>query len=312
MTKKTKNENKKYILLPEGQGGTPPVKGLRRVKALKDLSEVKKGALGGWVAGEKNLSAEGNCWIYGEAVVSGSAYVKGDAVVKGNARVEGEARIMGSATVGGSAKIKGEVVVSDIAHVEGKGVVSGEAIIRGVSRVFGDNYSVRDADLVDAQIGDDADIDNNAVTVSCSVLPDKYSDLDGWQGGIRTIYRAKNAQGSFEWRIAGYDKSEFLDSHLRRYEDRKDAYSYQMLLTVAEIARRVPLNEAPQPSPVKKPKEKTKAVETPKEVPVETKKPKAKKPEAKPATPKKAPAKKTEVKATPAPEQPKTRKKQKC
>ena len=52
---------------------------LHRIKALKDFGNVKKGELGGYVESERNLSQEGNCWVYGNAWVCGNAEVCGNA-----------------------------------------------------------------------------------------------------------------------------------------------------------------------------------------------------------------------------------------
>ena len=40
---------------------------------------VQVGNLGGYIEAEKNLSQEGNAWVYGDAWVSGDAEVYGDA-----------------------------------------------------------------------------------------------------------------------------------------------------------------------------------------------------------------------------------------
>ena len=58
---------------------------LHRIKALKDFGNVKKGELGGYVESERNLSQEGNCWVYGNAEVYDNAEVCGNAKVFGNA-----------------------------------------------------------------------------------------------------------------------------------------------------------------------------------------------------------------------------------
>ncbi len=42
---------------------------LSRIKALRGFRNVKAGDLGGWVESELNLSHEGNCWIYNDAIV---------------------------------------------------------------------------------------------------------------------------------------------------------------------------------------------------------------------------------------------------
>lgn len=48
---------------------------LHRIKALKDFADVRKGDLGGWIESENNLSHEGNCWIYDEAMCYNKARV---------------------------------------------------------------------------------------------------------------------------------------------------------------------------------------------------------------------------------------------
>lgn len=57
---------------------------LHRVCAIRDFGTVKTGDLGGYVEGEKNLSHEENCWVYGDAKVYGDAWVSGNAKVKAN------------------------------------------------------------------------------------------------------------------------------------------------------------------------------------------------------------------------------------
>ena len=54
---------------------------LYRIKALKDFRDVKKGAVGGYIESEKNLSREGDAWVYGDARVSGNAQVYGNNAV---------------------------------------------------------------------------------------------------------------------------------------------------------------------------------------------------------------------------------------
>ena len=58
-----------------------PDTGLYCIKALRDFGNVAKGDIGGWIEGEKNLSHEGDAWVYGNAGVSGYARVYGNAGV---------------------------------------------------------------------------------------------------------------------------------------------------------------------------------------------------------------------------------------
>ena len=67
---------------------------LKRIRALIDFGNVKKGELGGFIEKEENLSYAGDAWVSGNAWVYGNAWVSGDAEVSGNARVSGDADYM--------------------------------------------------------------------------------------------------------------------------------------------------------------------------------------------------------------------------
>ena len=66
---------------------------LYRIKALSSFGCVSAGDLGGFLESEKNLSQNGDAWVYGNAEVSGNARVYGNAEVSGNARVYGNAEV---------------------------------------------------------------------------------------------------------------------------------------------------------------------------------------------------------------------------
>jgi len=72
---------------------------LYRIRALKDFHNVKKGKVGGYIESERNLSHEGEAWVYGNACVSGDARVYGDACVSGDAWIYGDAWVSGNAQV---------------------------------------------------------------------------------------------------------------------------------------------------------------------------------------------------------------------
>lgn len=69
----------------------------KRIRALIDFGNVKKGELGGFIEKEENLSYSGDAWVSVDAWVYGNAEVYGDAWVCGNARVYGDARVYGNA-----------------------------------------------------------------------------------------------------------------------------------------------------------------------------------------------------------------------
>lgn len=110
-----------------------------RIKALRDVGDVKAGQFGGYVQSAENLSQEGNCWV-GE-----------DVVLMDNARVEDNAVIIGDSEVRNNAIIRGNAFVKN-ANVIDNSVVEGHAYVAGGphghdSIVIKDNAVVR-SDLV--------------------------------------------------------------------------------------------------------------------------------------------------------------------
>ena len=91
----------------------------KRIRALIDFGNVKKGELGGFIEKEENLSHENNAWVYDDAWVSGNAEVYDDAWVYGNAWVYGDAWVYGNARVSGNAEVSGNARVSGNAEVSG-------------------------------------------------------------------------------------------------------------------------------------------------------------------------------------------------
>ena len=90
---------------------------LYRIKALSSFGCVSAGDLGGFLESEKNLSQNGNAWVFGNAEVYGNAEVSGNAWVSGNAEVSGDARVYGNARVYGDAWVSGNAEVSEIGAI---------------------------------------------------------------------------------------------------------------------------------------------------------------------------------------------------
>lgn len=81
-------------------------KKLYQIQSLKNFLDVKVGELGGYIESEKNLSQEGDCWIYDDARVYDNA------VVCGNARVRGDAKVYDNDMVSGYAVVSGDSIIS--------------------------------------------------------------------------------------------------------------------------------------------------------------------------------------------------------
>ena len=109
---------------------------LHRIRAVRDFGDVKAGDLGGWIEKERNLSHDGDAWVYGNAEVSGNAMVSGNAEVYGNARVYGNAAVSGNARVYGDARVSGNAEVCGNAKVSGDAWVSGNAMVYGGAMVY--------------------------------------------------------------------------------------------------------------------------------------------------------------------------------
>ena len=126
---------KKYKLVKEEEGT------LFRIIALRDFSDVKKGERGGLIQSEDNLSHEGDCWVYENAVIFGDALVSENAAILGTAQVRGKARVFGNAEILGTAQVRGK------ARVFGNAVIVGTAQVSGKARVFGNAWVYDEADL---------------------------------------------------------------------------------------------------------------------------------------------------------------------
>ena len=241
------NMEKKYELIPSDK------EGLYRVKALKDFNNVKKGDIGGYIQSENNLSHDGNCWIYDNAVVCDNAIIQDnakvygkaevwyDAVIRDNARVFDNAQVYGSARiygnafvcdntiVFGSARIYDEAIVRDNARVcdnafvWGYAIIQDNAVIRGEVNVC-DNAIVRDNMVVNGR----ADICGDAIIAS-----DKdYIVFKNWwsSGRYFTWTRSNNM-----WKVGCfYGTGEQLIA--KAYEDtKKKGREYERIVKYVEI-----------------------------------------------------------------------------
>ncbi len=157
----------KYKMIPEKVEGVD----LFRIVALKDFGDVKSGDMGGLIENEENLSHDGNCWVYDNAVVLDRARVEDNASVKENAVVMSDARITGSSDVCCCAVVYDRAVIMDNAGVGGCSRVSGKAIISGNAQVF-DTARIRGNALVSgaAVVCSNTTVSGNANVIGYSQL----------------------------------------------------------------------------------------------------------------------------------------------
>ena len=133
--------DKKYELIESN------IKGLYRVKALKDFGDVKKGDIGGYVENPNNLSHEGYCWIYDNAIIHDNVKIYDNAIIHDNVKIYDDARIYGDCEIWDYA------VIQDNARIYGNSRISDCAVIDGNAKIYGDseiwNYAIiRDNALI--------------------------------------------------------------------------------------------------------------------------------------------------------------------
>lgn len=107
---------------------------VKRIIALRDFGEVKQGEIGGWIESEKNLSHEGNCWVFDEAIVFDNARISGDV------SIEQRAKIFDSAYVHGEKmRVTGHAMIFEKADVFCDYFVYKPIIINGFVRIRGNS-----------------------------------------------------------------------------------------------------------------------------------------------------------------------------
>ena len=244
-------KNKKYELTDESikrLGVT-----LYRIRALRDFGNVKKGALGGFVQSEANLSHYGDSWVYSDAKVfdrarvieNGKVFYKaevnGKAIVSKNSRVDYKAHVCGKAIlsdfayVNGEARVCGQAFIKDYATVRGDARIDGNAIVRKNSCVSGNAYVSHSAEIA-------VDMPVSFLKTTASIHGDALISAPndvlvispiGQYNDILTAYRSK--RGGIAVNIGRYDgtldefTSKFLD------ENHNNLYLEQYKVTIAFI-----------------------------------------------------------------------------
>lgn len=107
----------------------------RRIMAIRDFGNVTTGDLGGFVYSEDNLSHDGNCWIYDDAVAANAATVQGNASLYGKSSICDYATIKDHATLDDMAVVKGTSIISDKATIFDNANIAGVSEIGGNTRV---------------------------------------------------------------------------------------------------------------------------------------------------------------------------------
>ena len=173
---------------------------LYRIKALRDfcndVTEIKKGDIGGYVASEDNLSHEGNCWLFDDATVYDKAYVSGNAFVRGNVQIYGHALVTDNTFIGDNARIFDHAMISDHAQIYGHANVQFYAYIGNNVKVYG-NTVIGDSAIVvdDAKIYGNADVKGNAYVCGDAIISsinDYIVIKNNWSSGRYITWTRSN------------------------------------------------------------------------------------------------------------------------
>ena len=201
---------------------------LHRIRALKDFSEICKGDLGGWIESEKNLSQNGNAWVYDNARVYGNAEVSGNAWVSGDAGVYGNAKVYDNARVYGNAEVYGNAWVSGDAGVYGNAKVYNNAEVSGNAEVY-DNAEVSD----NAEIYGDAEVSGNAeikkITDVLTISP------IGSRNDITTFYKARNNKIFAKCGCKNTDIDTWLKMVEATHGNNKHGQAYKLAAQIARL-----------------------------------------------------------------------------
>lgn len=103
---------------------------LYRIVALRDFSDVKAGDRGGYVQSERNLSQQGDCWIYDEAMAMDNT------LVAQNAKMYHSAKLWGSAKMTNFAEIHNKAQMFNKSFMGGHARIFGESMMYDCSKIL--------------------------------------------------------------------------------------------------------------------------------------------------------------------------------
>ncbi len=146
---------KKYKILKDRSDTLYDGTKVYQIQALKDFGNVKKGDLGGWIEKESNLSQDGDCWVYHDAMIRDNAVVLDNAMVRDTAVVcddtivRDNAVVRNSSIVKDNAVVKDNALISNYAMIRDNAVVCDTATVRNDSLIFDNDIVTRDTLYID-------------------------------------------------------------------------------------------------------------------------------------------------------------------
>ena len=170
---------------------------LNRIRRLSD------GLIGGWIEKEENLSHEGDCFVYNNAVVCNNATVRDNAEVYDNVMVRDNAKVFDNAVLSDNVMVCNNAVVRDNAMMFNYAIVYDNVVVRDNAEIYNyatvyDNAVVRDNAVLrnNAVVRNNAKVRDNAVVCDDAVVRNnaevygnaKVKDSDKILGEIQIPY----------------------------------------------------------------------------------------------------------------------------
>ena len=229
---------------------------LYRIRALETFGDVKKGDIGGYVESGKNLSQEGECWIYDNAAAFDNARVFDNAKMRDNSKIFNNAeifdhvqmfnnaRIFNNAKAYDNSKIYDNARLHENARIFNNAKIHQNAIILGAARVcdnseiFGnavlkDNVNVYDNARIyknvtlrgNAYIGEDADIFKDTHYLNIGAI--------GSQKHFVTFFRDNNKKIIVQYGYFMGDLEKFEKKVLNKHKGTKHEKIYKLAIELA-------------------------------------------------------------------------------
>lgn len=168
-TPKKTDTVKKYRLTSEKSEFEERI--IYRIQATKNFSDVKAGDLGGWVESESNLSQEGDCWVYDDAMVLMNAFVSDNAKMKDKSVAMDNAILSENALMKNESMLLGNARLSANAKMFDKGFADKNALITDNAVIKDNAIITRNAEIRANQVVDGVDIiPESGISNNCKKL----------------------------------------------------------------------------------------------------------------------------------------------
>lgn len=175
-------------------------KTLYQIQALKDFHDVEKGDLGGYIEKELNLSQQGYCWVYDNAMVFGNAQLFDNVMAYNNAMISDNVRITDNVTIFDNVSISGNVLITDNVSLYGDVSIFGDVMISGNTKISGNVSIFGDVSIYDnAKISGNTNISGNAnISYNANIKSNNdYCNFDSFGSENRTTTAFKTDNNIF-------------------------------------------------------------------------------------------------------------------